>query len=148
MYMYNHTSIHNHTCLRPFILYIANNIIASLYRNVLERVRILEYLHIQHIRVVVCVFERRHESAGSYILSVLRHHATNRVFHLDENVFKQDAIANRIGRRAMPTDSQYPKNRETSRLDSLFIGGILCIHRYPIHRRNPIGYHRVFIDAK
>ena len=79
----------------------------------LERVRILEYIYIQHIRVLICVFEWRHEFAWSYILSVLRHHATDRVFHLDENVFEQDAIANRIGRRAMSADSQYPKNRET-----------------------------------
>ena len=79
----------------------------------LERIRLLKYLRIQHICVPLCVFEWRHESAWTSLLSVLCHHATDRVFHLDENIFKQIAITNRIVRRAMPTDSQYPKNRKT-----------------------------------
>jgi hypothetical protein len=87
--------------------------ILYLLENVLERIRLLKYLRIQHICVLVCVFEWRHESARAYLLSILRHHATDRVFHLDENIFEQVAITNRIVRRAMPTDSQYPKNRET-----------------------------------
>ena len=79
----------------------------------LERIRILEYVSIQHICVLVCVFERRHKLARSYILPVLRHHATDRVFHLDENVFEQIAFTNRIVRRAMSAYSQYHKNRKT-----------------------------------
>ena len=81
------------------------SIIIDIEHNVLERVCLLKYLRIQHFCVPVCVFEWRHEFARSYLLSVLRHHATDRVFHLDENIFEQVAIANRIVRRAMPTDS-------------------------------------------